>query len=98
MGFDPAESVDFSDALHFIRCGVRMTRRGWKGKQKFIKLMLPTAPDECSWLAIVYPVQAAYPAGMRSPWTPTRCDLLESDWIAFVGDREFEPPPAAEDY
>lgn len=64
---------DFSWALHLIKQGGRATRLGWRGRPKWIALQ-PSDGRSVSYLEL------RYTDGTRSPWTPTRCDMLEEDW------------------
>lgn len=81
------ESFGFEVALAKLKEHKKVRRLGWgdsleasRINQKFIGLV-PEDSLKTSYLAIVYPFgHKKYPKGLVSPWTPTRCDLLEEDW------------------
>ncbi|KQT59958.1 hypothetical protein ASG52_19730 [Methylobacterium sp. Leaf456] len=60
-------------ALAAIKRGASCRRKAWK-PGKSVRLTRPKSPA-LSYLALVYD------SGVITPWTPTRCDQLEEDWI-----------------
>lgn len=46
-------SLDFSDALHYIKAGKRVARKGWNGKGMWIVLVEPIAPEHTAQLGSV---------------------------------------------
>jgi hypothetical protein len=74
----------FEWALWLCKQGRAIARKGWgdsdQETRKYIVLVEPEG-IRTSYLALVYvPGHKKYPEGLVSPWTPTRCDLLEGDW------------------
>ena len=76
--------TNFEEALTAVKQGKRAYRQAWGDSDKdFRKCIVLITPEEpyTSFLAISYPQgHDKYPQGLVSPWTPTRCDLLEEDW------------------
>lgn len=70
----------YSVALAAMKLGASCRRQAWK-PGKTVRLMTPQAPA-LSYLAIVYD------DGRQAPWTPTRCDQLEDDWLIAQPERE----------
>ena len=73
MAGELPQNVGFEIAFKWFKDGHRISRKGWKGRRKWIELA-PAAGKHLSYLCLVYE------DGTKSPWTPTRCDLLEEDW------------------
>jgi len=79
----------FEVALKKLKEGKAVAREAWgdfgKPEAKYILLMGESYEQTLnitlsSFLAIIYPIRSKYKDGLISPWTPTRCDLLEEDW------------------
>jgi hypothetical protein len=75
----------FDWALRMLKMGYRVRRAGWRDAAnphgKWVELDQGDA-GTMSHLVIRYPEgHPRYPGGATAPWTPTRCDLLESDWM-----------------
>lgn len=70
----------YSAALAAMRLGAACRRQAWK-PGKTVRIVAPQAPA-LSYLALVYD------DGRQAPWTPTRCDQLEDDWLIAQPERE----------
>lgn len=64
----------FEHALKEIKCGVPWRRMAWKRGKAVVLYPAHSLHKTMSYIALMMP------DGQRAPWTPTRCDLLESDW------------------
>lgn len=86
--------MNFSEALTHIKCGKKVSRSGWNGKNMFIFLVpgsvfLVNRPP----LLGIYPegTEIRYHAhvdmrtadGMIVPWLCSQVDLLAEDWDIF---------------
>ena len=77
-------SVDIGFALFHLRRGERLARRGWNGKDLWLKLQVPAEHTEMTlpYIYIEYPIgHPAYPGGSRVPWLASQTDLLADDWF-----------------
>lgn len=74
--------MDFGQALHALRNGVGVSRRGWNGKDMWISLQEPDSFSEMTlpYLYLNYPPCDAHPNGARVPWLASQTDLLAQDW------------------
>jgi len=81
--------LNFSEALKNLKEGKKITRKGWHGKNMFLKLQ---TPDEHSKMTLPYiymtiPCQNCSEAGEKPsgenlvPWLASQTDLLAEDWI-----------------
>ncbi|MCY1644773.1 Thoeris anti-defense Tad2 family protein [Methylorubrum sp. SL192] len=70
----------YSAALAAMKLGAACRRQAWK-PGKTVRIVAPQAPA-LSYLALVYD------DGRQAPWTPTRCDQLEDDWLIAQPERE----------
>lgn len=73
-------TLTFSDALARVKEGFYMHRLAWK-PNKFVRIRQPLEGS------LDY-LELAYVDGRRTPWTPTRCDLMEDDWCEFSHQSE----------
>jgi hypothetical protein len=83
--------ISFSEALVFLKAGLRVARSGWNGKNMFLILMPGSTfiVNRPSLLGI-YPegTEITYRShidiksanGEVVPWVASQSDLLESDW------------------
>jgi hypothetical protein len=83
--------VNYGDALHILRNGGKVTRKGWKGEEMFL-FLVPGSTFEVSRppLLGIHPAgtQVAYRPhidiqladGTIAPWAATQSDLLAWDW------------------
>lgn len=84
-------SLDFSDALHYIKAGKRVARKGWNGKGMFI-FLVPGSVFKVNRppLLGIYPdgteidyhghVDMRTAQGQIVPWLCSQTDMLASDW------------------
>jgi hypothetical protein len=77
--------LGFEGALQWLKNGLKVSRDGWKGREKWVQIRA-AARHNPSYLEMIYA------DGTRVPWTPTRCDLLENDW-KFVGIGDYLAVP-----
>jgi hypothetical protein len=71
-----AANRSFSDALHALKCGQRITRRGWNGGGMWVSAQYP---DKGSKMGVPY----AYLKNVNNelvPWLPSQGDLFAEDW------------------
>ena len=76
----------FGDALEYLKQGHKLTRKGWNGKNIFIKLQ---KPDENSFMSAPYiyidttGLDTANPDApkVRVPWLASQTDMLAEDWM-----------------
>jgi len=81
------QTMDFSVALHHLKHGDRMARKGWNGKGMWVEIQRPDAHSKMSlpYFYIEYPEgHPAYPRGSRVPWLASQSDLLAEDWAIVV--------------
>lgn len=84
--------LSFSQALHLIKSGRRVTRRGWNGKGMFL-FLVPGSTFKVNRppLLGIYPEgkEINYQAhidmktadGTIVPWAASQSDLLGEDWV-----------------
>jgi len=78
------ETMDFSVALHRLKHGARVARKGWNGKGMWVQAQRPDAHSKMSlpYFYIEYPEgHPAYPQGSRVPWLASQSDLFADDWV-----------------
>lgn len=78
----PNQYLTFGDALHFLKLGYKLQRRGWNGKGLTIELQRPDANSKMTlpYLYMSYPTDAANTPGARVPWLASQTDMLAEDW------------------
>lgn len=77
--------MTFGSALHALKDGLQVRRRGWNGKGIFIELQVP---DEHSKMTSPYifidtsGLQTDNPDAPKSrvPWLASQTDMLAEDW------------------
>lgn len=67
---------DFGWALHQLRQGRRVTRRGWNGKGMWLELQVPY---ESSKMTLPY-IFVHMADKQRVPWLASQTDMLAEDW------------------
>jgi hypothetical protein len=67
---------DFGWALAQLWHGIRVCRKNWNGKGKYLELQVP---DEHSKMTLPY-IFLKTVDGQSVPWLPSQSDLLMSDW------------------
>lgn len=87
-----ANRLSFSQALHLIKSGRRVTRQGWNGKGMFL-FLVPGSTFKVNRppLLGIYPegTEINYQAhidmktadGTIVPWVASQSDLLGEDWV-----------------
>lgn len=70
--------MNFSDALHNAKLGLKVQREGWNGKGLSVTAQFP---DEHSKMGNPYLyIDARSLGGERNPWVPSQTDLFAEDW------------------
>jgi hypothetical protein len=78
--------MDFGKALHKLKAGRKVARKGWNGRGIFIELQVP---DENSKMTSPYIFidttglqtdNEAAPKGLV-PWLASQTDMLADDWV-----------------
>lgn len=70
------EAGDAMYALHALRQGKKVARRGWNGAGQFLTLQMP---DEYSKMSLPY-IFITTVTGDRVPWVASQTDMLSNDW------------------
>lgn len=76
-------------AIECLRFGLRVSRRGWNGKNMWLKLQVPDADSKMTlpYIYIEYPEgHPAYPNGCRVPWLASQTDILADDYQIVPND------------
>jgi hypothetical protein len=75
--------LSIGEALALLREGRAVARKGWNGKNMWLKLQVPDAHSKMT-LPYIYmeypPGHPAYPDGCRVPWLASQTDILAEDW------------------
>ena len=69
--------IDFSQALLFLKDGVKVARSGWNDKGMWVHMQVP---DNYSKMTQPY----AYMRTARGdliPWLPSQADIFATDWV-----------------
>ena len=90
--YKPVKALSFSEALHLVKTGMRVARKGWNGKGMFIFLV-----SGSTFRVSRPPLLGIYPEGteinyhghidMRTadgtivPWLASQTDMLADDWM-----------------
>jgi len=83
--------VNFSDALHLIKLGQKLSRMNWNNKNQFLQIQ---NPDTNSKMTLSYIFFTTF-TGDRIPWVASQTDLLAEDWYDFDSSpAEAENTPA----
>lgn len=67
---------DFGQAIHELRRGFKVARRGWNGRGMWVALQ---KPDEHSKMTLPY-IYMSTVSGELVPWTPSGTDIFGRDW------------------
>jgi hypothetical protein len=70
--------MDIGEAVHHMREGNRVARRGWNGKGMWLKMQ---EPDNGSKMTLPY-IYMSTAQGDLVPWLCSQTDLLATDWEA----------------
>ena len=76
---EEAESVvtiDFGQAIRFLKRGMKVGRKGWNGKNMWLALQVPDSGSKMS-LPYIYMFTAD---GNLVPWLASQTDMLSNDW------------------
>ena len=80
-------TFSFSEALKYLKRGLKVTRKNWNGKGQYIMLLDPYYNDQFTLqekkpLGTFYPhlvIKTNYEAVI--PWFPSATDVLKEDWM-----------------
>ena len=70
-------TMDFGEVLSSLRAHKKVARKGWNGKNMWIKLQ---TPDENSKMRRPY-IYMSPIDGELIPWVASQSDLLSDDWF-----------------
>lgn len=75
--------MDFGNALHALKSGMRVQREGWNGKGLWLELQVPDAHSKMTlpYVYLNYPPDSANTPGARVPWVASQTDMLSEDWV-----------------
>jgi len=71
--------MDFGKALHELKAGRKVARKGWNGKGIFIELQVPDANSKMTSPYILQTDSKDAPKS-RVPWLASQTDILSTDW------------------
>lgn len=78
--------MNFSDAFHNAKLGMKVYREGWNGKGLFVTAQFP---DEHSKMGNPYLyIDATALGGTLNPWIPSQTDLFAEDWFTVEEESE----------
>lgn len=72
--------MDFGQALHALKNGKKVARKGWNGQGMWLNLQVP---DEHSKMRRPY-IYMKPVDGQLVPWVASQSDLLANDWMIVV--------------
>lgn len=86
MGTD---TVDFSEALKFLKDWKKVAREGWNGKGMWVELQTPTEKSKMTrpYIFMCLPRGSSNHFGKdvkdleMIPWIASQTDLLSDDWV-----------------
>lgn len=76
----------FSDAIKYLRIGLKVARKGWNGKGIYLELQVPDEHSKMT-LPYIYIVTSnlitdnPYASKGVVPWLATQTDMLADDWV-----------------
>lgn len=75
-------NMDFGQALDKLKCGQKIARSGWNGKDLWLELQVPDENSKMTlpYIYINYPDDAKNTPGARVPWLASQTDILSNDW------------------
>lgn len=78
--------MNFGEAIHELKAGRRVARKGWNSKGIFIELQTPDEPSEITGAYIFIDttgLQTENKSAPKScvPWYPRQMDMLAEDWL-----------------
>jgi hypothetical protein len=69
--------MGIGQAIEAMRCGYKVARAGWNGRDMWLALQIP---DENSKMTLPY-VYMKTVQGDLVPWLCSQTDLLATDWV-----------------
>jgi hypothetical protein len=69
--------MGFGEAIGYLKKGDSVARRGWNGKDMWLKLQTPDVNSKMN-LPYIYMSTAT---GELVPWLASQTDMLAEDWI-----------------
>lgn len=69
--------MNFGLAIEAMKMGKRVARRGWNGKDMFLRIQ---APDKNSFMSLPYIYMRPVGGGLV-PWLASQTDMLSDDWF-----------------
>lgn len=75
-------SFDFTRVMHLLRDGAAVARKGWNGRDMFIKVQWPDCGSKMTepYIYLTTPDRSTRDGKCRLPWTASQADLLATDW------------------
>lgn len=82
-------TFSFSDAIRYLKRGLRVARKGWNGKKQYIELATGISYKNCSGEIINAEHEAIGNAaiafvgtsGVQMGWLASQADMLAEDWV-----------------
>lgn len=77
-----AQAMTFGDAVHMLKLGEKVSRRGWNGVGLWLEMQRPDAHSKMTlpYIFMSYPENAKTTPGARVPWLASQTDMLAEDW------------------
>lgn len=77
--------MNFGEAIHEMKCGRKVARKGWNGKGIYIKVQFPDVNSKMTSPYIYIDtsgLQTDNPDAPKSlvPWLASQTDMLAEDW------------------
>jgi hypothetical protein len=73
--------MDTGQAINRLRCGDKVARAGWNGKNMYLELQ---EPDDNSKMTLPY-IYMHTAQGDFVPWLCSQIDFLATDWEIYDG-------------
>lgn len=79
----PERTYNFSDALHMLKDGMAVSRKGWNGKSMYLRVQRTdyTSKMTLPYIYIVTPSRTHISGLDRCPWIASQTDLMSEDWV-----------------
>ena len=82
--------MDFGHAIRLMKQGKKMCRKGWNGKNIFIKIQYPDKNSKMTGPYIYIDTTGLVTENedapkTRVPWLASQTDMLAEDWVIFEG-------------
>ena len=82
------DTFDFGDAIHYLKDGMKVARKGWNGKGMFLLYVPSEKWGIIDKIGLDIPKGNLLPwIGMKTadgkftPWQPSQADMLAIDWV-----------------